>query len=116
MTPHVAVFLLGLFGVPLALLAYGHRLRRRSPRGRSAFWGAVLGHCLALVLAVVLGMIPPETWTAEETFRGFVGFWSLVVFPVAVVVTGFLGHRAPAPAPEQRAIAPTPRASHRVST
>ncbi|HSA55026.1 MAG TPA: hypothetical protein VLE53_04945 [Gemmatimonadaceae bacterium] len=120
MTPHVAVFLLGLFGVPLALLAYGHRLRRRSPRGRSAFWGAVLGHCLALVLAVVLGMIPPESWTEEERFRGFVGFWSLLILPMGGAIAGTLAHRAPARATEPRVdvrpVAPSARSSRRAST
>jgi hypothetical protein len=77
------VFLLGLFGVPLALLWLGHRLRRRSARARAVFWGAVIGHCVAATLAVVLGMIPPEAWTAEETARGFVGLWSLLLFPLA---------------------------------
>jgi len=96
MTIHVAVFLIGLFVVPLVLLAYGHRLRRRSPRGRSGFWGAVIGHCIALVLAVVLGMIPPEPWTADDTWRGFLGLWSLLVFPVVGSAISLVLHRAPA--------------------
>lgn len=113
MTLHVAVFLLGLFGVPLALLAYGHRLRRRSARGRSVFWGAVLGHCLAIVLAVGLGMIPPESWTAEDRWRGFIGLWSLLVFPLAGAAVAYVRHRVPARATDIAAAAtrPTRRAS-----
>jgi hypothetical protein len=78
----MVVFLVGLFGVPIALLLGGHRLRRRSQRAHAMFWGAVIGHCIAGTLAVVWGMIPPEAWTSDEKVRGFVGLWSLLVFPV----------------------------------
>lgn len=88
MTTGFIVFLIGLFVVPCLLLWYGHRLRKRSPRGRTMFWGAVLGHCVAGVLAVVLGMIPPEAWTADEPVRGFAGLWSLAVLPVAGALIG----------------------------
>jgi hypothetical protein len=81
-------FLLGAFGIPVALLAFGHRLRRRTPRERKAFWGAVIGHCIAGVLAVTFGMIPPESWTSEETFRGFAGLWSLLLLPVIGAMIG----------------------------
>ena len=33
-------------------------------------------------LAVVWGMIPPETWEPNEIARGFVGLWSLLLFPI----------------------------------
>jgi hypothetical protein len=78
-----AFFILGLFGIPIALLAYGHRLRKRGSRGQNAFWGAIIGHCVAGTLAVIIGMLPPEQWTAEETSRGFFGMWSLVLLPAA---------------------------------
>jgi MFS family permease len=79
---HVLIFLIGLFAVPIALLAFGRRIRRRGPRQRALFWGAIVGHCVALLLAVVLGMIPPEDWTSRETVRGFAGLWSLLLFPI----------------------------------
>ena len=88
MTAGLLAFLVGLFVVPTLLLWYGHRLRRRGPRGRAAFWGAVLGHCVAGTLAVTLGMIPPEAWTADEHARGFVGLWSLLALPIAGAVIG----------------------------
>ena len=77
------VFLVGLFGVPIALLALGHRLRRRSPRARALFIGAIVGHCIAGTVAVVWGMIPPEAWEPTESARGFAGLWSLLLFPAA---------------------------------
>jgi quinol-cytochrome oxidoreductase complex cytochrome b subunit len=83
MSIHFIAFLVGLFGVPVVLLAMAHRLRRRSPRVRPIFWGAIVGHCVAAAVAVVWGMIPPDAWEASETARGFAGFWSLLVFPVA---------------------------------
>ena len=89
----IMIFLIGLFGVPLALLRWGHGLRKHPPRYRRAFWGAVIGHCVAAILAVTLGMIPPETWTSEETVRGFFGLWSLLLLPVAGAITGALTYR-----------------------
>lgn len=89
MSATVAVVLLGLFAVPLALLWSGHQLRRRAPRVQAAFWGAVLGHCVAAVLAVTWAMIPPEAFTPEETLRGAAG-WSLLVLPVLGAAVGAL--------------------------
>jgi hypothetical protein len=91
----VLVFLLGLFGVPITLLAWGHKIRRLSPKSRRGFWGAAVGHVVAATLAVSLGMIPPEAWTAEETIRGFFGLWALLVFPVAGGIGGLLTFRDP---------------------
>ena len=90
MSPGFIAFVLGAFGIPMALLAFGHRLRRRAPRERKAFWGAVIGHCIAGILAVTFGMIPPEAWTSEETFRGFAGLWSLLVLPVIGAIIGLV--------------------------
>jgi len=89
-TPGLIAFLLGLFGVPVILLAWGHRLRRLEPRQRGAFWGAVLGYCIAGTLAIILGMIPPEAWTESETVRGFFGFWAMLCFPVVGAIAGAL--------------------------
>ena len=88
MSLHFVAFVLGLFVVPLALLAVGHRLRRRSPRVRGMFWGAIAGHCVAAALAVVWGMIPPDAWEPTETARGFAGLWSLLLFPLAGALLG----------------------------
>lgn len=77
----IFAFLVGLFVLPLGLLAWGHRLRRLSHRSRRAFWGAILGHCLAGVLAMAAGMMFPEEWTAQDVARGFLGLWALLVLP-----------------------------------
>lgn len=90
MNPGLLVFLVGLYLVPIVLLWWGHRLRRLPPRYRAAFWGAIVGHCVAGLLAVTLGMIPPEAWTEGETIRGFFGLWALFVLPVAGGITGAL--------------------------
>lgn len=89
----IMVFLLGLFAVPLVLLWWGHRLRRLDPLKRRAFWGAVAGHCIAGILAVTLGMIPPEAWTEGETMRGFFGLWAMLLFPVVGGLAGALTAR-----------------------
>jgi len=82
MTIGLVVFVVGLFGVPIALLMLGHRLRRRSPRARAIFTGGVIGHCVAGLLAVIWGMLPPEAWGPNDTARGFAGLWSLLLFPI----------------------------------
>ena len=57
--------LLGLFAVPALLLALGHRLRERTPRQRGAFWGGVIGHSIAVPLAVAAMHWPPVLWTTD---------------------------------------------------
>lgn len=84
------VFIIGLYIVPLGLLAWGHKIRRLSPTSRGAFWGAVLGHCFAGTMAVILGMIPPENWTSEETLRGFFGLWAMLALPLVGAAGGAL--------------------------
>jgi hypothetical protein len=89
----ILVFIVGLYGLPIALLAWGHKIRKLSPRSRRAFWGAIIGHCIAGVVAVVWGMIPPESWTSEETLRGFFGLWALLLLPLAGGAAGALTTR-----------------------
>ena len=90
MSPGILVFIIGVYIVPIALLAGGHKIRRLSPRSRRAFWGAILGHIVAGTIAVTWGMIPPESWTAEETARGFFGLWAMLLFPVIGGIGGAL--------------------------
>ena len=93
MTLGTAAFLLGAFVVPAMLLWLGHRLRRRTPRERGAFWGGVIGHVIALVVGSIAGMTPAEHWAADDTLRGALGFWSFLVLPLLGAVVGML--RAP---------------------
>jgi hypothetical protein len=90
MSPGILAFIIGLYILPIALLAWGHKVRRLRPRSRRAFWGAIIGHCTAGTIAVVWGMIPPESWTAEDTARGFFGLWTLLLFPVIGGIGGAL--------------------------
>jgi len=84
----LAAMLLGLFGVPAALLWAGHRLRRRSPRWRSAFWGALIAHVAIAPVAMAAAMIPPAEWRPDDTLRGLLGFWSLLLVPLVGAVVG----------------------------
>jgi uncharacterized membrane protein YhaH (DUF805 family) len=83
MTAGVFFFLIGLYVFPLVLLWWGHHLKRRSRTARRAFWGAIIGHCVAGVLALSAGILFPEEWDAQERLRGLLGLWSLMIFPVA---------------------------------
>lgn len=82
MTMDIVALLAGLFGVPLVLLVWGHRLREHSARQRRAFWWAVAGHCVAAILAVTFAMFPAEEWSGTDRVRGFFGLWALLLFPL----------------------------------
>ena len=94
MTPGVFAMLLGVFGVPMALLWAGHKMRRRSRAWHNAFWGAIAGHLTALVIGLVAAMIPPEQWGTSDLWRGFLGFWSFLVFPAIGAMVGLASSRA----------------------
>lgn len=81
--------LLGLFGVPLALLYVGHRLRRRTRRMHRVFWGALAGHTIGALLATWYSMIPPEAWTADDLIRGGLGFYGMFAGGVIGALIGF---------------------------
>ena len=93
MTPGISAMLLGIFAVPLALLWLGHRLRRRAPAARSAFWGGIAGHVIATVLGLAFGMIPPEEWSSDDRLRGAFALWSFLVLPLAGAAIGWLRAR-----------------------
>lgn len=88
MTAGVLAMLLGVFVVPMALLWAGHRMRRRSARWHAAFWGALVGHVVALVVAPVAAMTPAEAWMPTDALRGAVGLWAWLVLPVVGGVVG----------------------------
>ncbi|CAN5870727.1 hypothetical protein BH23GEM9_BH23GEM9_28590 [soil metagenome] len=69
--------LIGFFIVPLGLLMLGHRLRERSSRQRGAFWGGVIGHSAAALVAVTALHYPPTIWTTDT--RVAIAFWSMLV-------------------------------------
>ncbi len=79
---HVVVLLLGLFAVPLWMLVAGHRVWRKAPAHRRFFRGVVLGHCVAVALAVSLAVLPPHMWSPTDVVRGALGVWSLIGLPL----------------------------------
>jgi hypothetical protein len=84
--------LLGLFVVPLVLLAAGHRLRERSTRVRGAFWGGVVGHSIAAIIAVTAMHWPPVIWTGEV--RTALALWSMLLGGVlGMLIGGLRGSR-----------------------
>ncbi len=74
--------LVGIFVVPALLLWLGHRFRRRTPRQRGIFWGALTGHLLAIVSATLAGTLPPYLWESGDMFRGVAGYGALILLPV----------------------------------
>ena len=88
MTLGLAAMLAGVFGVPLALLWFGHRLRRRDARWRAAFWGALIAHVVASPIALVAAMSPAAEWAPTDTMRGALGFWLLFAAPLIGALVG----------------------------
>lgn len=88
MTIGSLVMLLGIFGVPVALLWAGHRMRRRSARWHAAFWGGVAGHLAALVIGSVAAVVPAEQWAPTDLLRGASGLWSFLVLPAIGAALG----------------------------
>jgi len=81
--------LLGVFGVPIALLWSGHKLRRRSRLWYHAWWGALAGHLTALIIGVIAAMLPPEEWAASDRLRGLFGLWSFLLLPIVGALAGW---------------------------
>lgn len=83
--------LIGLIIIPALLLWLGHGLRKRSPRLRGAYWGGVIGHTAALVIAVVALHFPPVLWTGHV--RIAIAFWTMCVGAVAGAAIGSIRAR-----------------------
>ena len=90
--------LLGLFAVPLFLLWAGHHWRYTGPRMRGAFWGGIIAHTIAALLATLAGVLWPMEWDGGDRWRGFFGFWSMLVLFVIGAVIGALVNRGAEPA------------------
>jgi hypothetical protein len=80
--------LVGFFVVPTALLALGHRLRERTALQRGAFWGGVMGHTAAVIVALVAMHWPPVVWTGGA--RVFVVFWVALIGAIGGGLIGAL--------------------------
>ena len=86
--------LLGLFAAPAFLLWAGHHWRHRSARVRGAFWGGLVAHSVAGLVATVAGLYRPAEWAAGDTVRGFFGFWSmLVLFAIGAAIGAAVNSR-----------------------
>ena len=78
MTIHHIALLIGLFIVPLVALAIGFKFRKRTPRTRAIFWGAVIGHTIATIIASVAAIWPPRVPGPEDAARGALILWTLL--------------------------------------
>jgi hypothetical protein len=74
--------LVGLFVIPLVLLALGHRLRRRTSAQRALFWGGLVGYLVAALAAMWVAMVPAAEWSEIDTVRGLLGYWGFIIGPV----------------------------------
>jgi hypothetical protein len=86
----VLAMLAGLFVVPIWLLWAGHHWRTKSPRTKGAFWGGVIGHTFASLLATIAAMYNPALWSDTDVVRGFLGFWLMLVLGAGGIVVGAL--------------------------
>jgi hypothetical protein len=79
MSAGVLAMLVGLFLVPAWLLAVGHHWRKRSERLKGAFWGGVIGHTIAALVACVAALYLPEMWSDANVVRGLLGLWLMLL-------------------------------------
>jgi len=89
-TVHHLGLLLGLFLVPLAALALGHRLAKRPARQRALFWGIVVGHTLAALVASAAALHLPVRWGESDLVRGLLGFWAMPVGGLLGAAAGWM--------------------------
>ncbi|HEY9230231.1 MAG TPA: hypothetical protein VIP11_26505 [Gemmatimonadaceae bacterium] len=90
MSLDLVAMLAGVFGIPIALLLLGHRLRRRTTAWRGAFWGALVAHVVIAPVAMVAAMRPAAEWAPTDAVRGAIGFWSLLLGPALGAIVGAL--------------------------
>ena len=103
--------LLGLFAAPVFLLWAGHHWRHRSNIVRGAFWGGLIAHTIAALLATIAGLYRPAEWAASDLWRGFLGLWSmLVLFAVGATIGAIVGARSEEPVPQRTRAARRPSA------
>lgn len=81
--------LAGLFVVPVGLLWMGHRLRRRTPAWRGAFWGAVAGHVLGMLVSVAAMHVPAVLW-GDGGWRTMLVHWAMLLGAVLGGVVGWM--------------------------
>lgn len=79
MTIHHVALLLGMFGIPLVALMIGFKFRKRTTRTRAIFWGAILGHGIATVVASVAAIWPPRALGPGDDARGVLILWTLLL-------------------------------------
>ena len=82
--------LLGLFAVPTYLLWAGHHWRKRSARTKGAFWGGVIGHTVAALVATLAAMYEPALWSEDDVLRGVLGYWMMLLAGAAGIGVGAL--------------------------
>lgn len=78
-----ALLLLGIFGVPLLLLAGGHRFRRLGRRMRGAFWGGVAGYAVGVIAWAIAAIAPAQMW-----MPGSIRLSAIVIVPVLFGMAG----------------------------
>ncbi len=100
MTPlEGGLLLLGIFGVPIGLLALSHRFRNLGRRSRGAFWGGLTGWTAGLFVWLVATLGPAVMWDpGSARLAGVV--LPLFVMPVIGTVVGSMIGRTPRRGPK----------------
>lgn len=91
--------LLGVFLVPLCMLAACHRFRRLSQDQRRVVWGLIIGYGVALPVVLLTLILPPVMWSPDQPLRSTLVYWGLLLMPAlgatAGLVLGFTARKQP---------------------
>ncbi len=86
--PVAVVVLLGLVGVPVALLWTGRHFRGFTPRALSAWRGGLVGYLVSCTGVAGVLLAPPFTWPPSSTLVRLLLAAGLLVGPILGAAAG----------------------------
>lgn len=86
--PVAVLVLLGLVGVPVALLWTGQHFRGYPPKALGAWRGGLVGYLLSCTVVAVVLLVPPFTWPPSVPWVRLLLVGGLLVGPILGAAAG----------------------------